>query len=114
MLGSVAAFVKRELLAIPVFGWLLWFQDCVPLSRDWRADGAAVLGRLGRLCGAGAHAPGWLLIFPEGTRRTAEKQRASNAFAARAGKAVTRSRALQPSCPSLPTANFAPCLESPQ
>ena len=60
-----AFIVKRELMWIPFFGWLLWKADQVPVDR--RAKGGAIAGMLESARKALAHAR-QIVIFPEGTR----------------------------------------------
>jgi 1-acyl-sn-glycerol-3-phosphate acyltransferase len=60
-----AFIVKRELMWIPFFGWLLWKADQVPVDR--RAKGGAMAGMIEsarKALGAGRQ----IVIFPEGTR----------------------------------------------
>ena len=60
-----AFIVKRELMWIPFFGWLLWKADQVPVDR--KAKGGAMAGMIEsarKALGAGRQ----IVIFPEGTR----------------------------------------------
>lgn len=60
-----AFIVKRELMWIPFFGWLLWKADQVPVDR--KAKGGAMAGMLEsarKELGRGRQ----IVIFPEGTR----------------------------------------------
>ena len=60
-----AFIVKRELMWIPFFGWLLWKADQVPVDR--KAKGGAMGGMIEnarKALGAGRQ----IVIFPEGTR----------------------------------------------
>ncbi|MGB9366059.1 MAG: lysophospholipid acyltransferase family protein [Xanthobacteraceae bacterium] len=60
-----AFIVKRELMWIPFFGWLLWKADQVPVDR--RSKGGAMAGMLEsarKELGRGRQ----IVIFPEGTR----------------------------------------------
>jgi 1-acyl-sn-glycerol-3-phosphate acyltransferase len=57
--------LKRELMWIPVFGWVLWLLK--PIAIDRRGGGAAVQQVLAQ--GHARRAEGfWVCIFPEGTR----------------------------------------------
>jgi len=60
-----AFIVKRELMWIPFFGWLLWKADQVPVDR--RAKGGAIAGMMERARAALAQGR-QIVIFPEGTR----------------------------------------------
>jgi 1-acyl-sn-glycerol-3-phosphate acyltransferase len=60
-----AFIVKRELMWIPFFGWLLWKADQVPVDR--KAKGGAMAGMIAsarKALGTGRQ----IVIFPEGTR----------------------------------------------
>ena len=60
-----AFIVKRELMWIPFFGWLLWKADQVPVDR--KAKGGAMAGMIAsarKALGTGRQ----IIIFPEGTR----------------------------------------------
>jgi 1-acyl-sn-glycerol-3-phosphate acyltransferase len=57
--------LKRELLWVPVFGWVLWLLN--PIAIDRRGRGVAVQQVLEQ--GHARLAEGlWVMIFPEGTR----------------------------------------------
>jgi 1-acyl-sn-glycerol-3-phosphate acyltransferase len=57
--------LKRELMWLPVFGWVLWLLK--PIAIDRRGGGAAVQQVLAQ--GHERLAQGfWVMIFPEGTR----------------------------------------------
>jgi 1-acyl-sn-glycerol-3-phosphate acyltransferase len=57
--------LKRELMWVPVFGWVLWLLQ--PIAIDRRGGGAAVQQVLEQ--GRARLAAGlWVMIFPEGTR----------------------------------------------
>ena len=60
-----AFIVKRELMWIPFFGWLLWKADQVPVDR--RAKGGAIAGMMEHARAALAEGR-QIVIFPEGTR----------------------------------------------
>jgi 1-acyl-sn-glycerol-3-phosphate acyltransferase len=60
-----AFIVKRELMWIPFFGWLLWKADQVPVDR--RAKGGAIAGMMERARAAFSEGR-QIVIFPEGTR----------------------------------------------
>lgn len=62
---ETAVFVKRELKAIPIFGWYLIAAGNIPVDRSGGASALKALVRAGNAALAdGMH----LLIFPEGTR----------------------------------------------
>ena len=61
-----AFIVKRELMWIPFFGWLLWKADQVPVDR--RAKGGAIAGMLEARPRKALARGRQIVIFPEGTR----------------------------------------------
>jgi len=63
-----AFIVKRELMWIPFFGWLLWKADQVPVDR--KAKGGAIAGMVKRARTELARGR-QIIIFPEGTRTAA-------------------------------------------
>ncbi len=58
--------MKRELMWIPLFGWLTWKGGMIPVDR--RA-GREALSAMTRLARAALAAGKQIIIFPEGTRR---------------------------------------------
>src|SRR5207248_282159 len=62
-----AAYVlKRELMYIPLFGWLAWKAEQVPINRGGRSAALAALNERARLETQHGRQ---VIIFPEGTRR---------------------------------------------
>jgi 1-acyl-sn-glycerol-3-phosphate acyltransferase len=64
--------LKRELMWVPIFGWVLWLLS--PIAIDRRGGGAAVQqvvdqGRERLMAGV------WVMVFPEGTRMPAGQTR---------------------------------------
>jgi 1-acyl-sn-glycerol-3-phosphate acyltransferase len=63
--GRTSAFVKRELMKIPVFGWGLKLGEFIPVSRDGNAAGAhESVAAARRVLEKGIH----ITTFVEGTR----------------------------------------------
>jgi 1-acyl-sn-glycerol-3-phosphate acyltransferase len=61
------AFVlKRELMWLPLFGWLAWKAGMVPVNRG---AGSSALAEMNQRARAEARRGRQILIFPEGTRR---------------------------------------------
>jgi 1-acyl-sn-glycerol-3-phosphate acyltransferase len=60
--------VKRELMWIPLFGWLAWKAEMIPVDRGARSQ--ALVGMTIRAQAALARGRK-IIIFPEGTRRAA-------------------------------------------
>jgi 1-acyl-sn-glycerol-3-phosphate acyltransferase len=56
---------KRELLAIPFFGWAMARLDMIHIDRSKRAEAWAKVAEQGRQLMAKGH---WVIMFPEGTR----------------------------------------------
>jgi len=84
ILGNCRAFSKRVLRLVPIIGWSWAMSDMVFLARgDWEEDKRVIQEKLRIL--ADYPSPVWLLLFPEGTRFTKEKHKASMEFASRAG-----------------------------
>jgi 1-acyl-sn-glycerol-3-phosphate acyltransferase len=68
LVDDPAFILKRELLWIPLFGWLAWKAGMVPIDRS---GGAQALVAMNRRARAEIAAGRQILIFPEGTRRAA-------------------------------------------
>jgi 1-acyl-sn-glycerol-3-phosphate acyltransferase len=63
--GRTSAFIKRELMKIPVFGWGLRLGEFIPVSRDGSAAGAQEsVAAARRVLEKGIH----ITTFVEGTR----------------------------------------------
>lgn len=67
-----ATVIKKELLAIPFFGWA--FSLLRPIAID-RKDGRGALKTLIREGKARLESGSWVVLFPEGTRLAPEEQR---------------------------------------
>jgi lysophosphatidic acid acyltransferase/lysophosphatidylinositol acyltransferase len=78
-LGDIKWFVKEELKYVPGVGWGMFFLDCVFVARDWAKDERSVREKFRKY--REDQIPIWLLIFPEGTRRTPRKQERAKGFA---------------------------------
>jgi 1-acyl-sn-glycerol-3-phosphate acyltransferase len=68
LVDDPAFILKRELLWIPLFGWLAWKAGMIPIDRSGGAQALAAMNRRAR---AEIAAGRQILIFPEGTRRAA-------------------------------------------
>jgi len=79
ILGNCRAFAKQSLKYIPILGWAGNFSDDVYLRRNLEQDRGRMQKKLREL--VGFPSPIWLFLFPEGTRFTPEKHRASQEFA---------------------------------
>ena len=81
--GVFRAVAKSEIRVIPIFGWGCKLNGFAYIRRKWAED-AAHLTKWARAQFA-RNAPGWVLIFPEGTRYTDRNKRRSDASCARDG-----------------------------
>ncbi|WVR09049.1 hypothetical protein IAU60_006109 [Kwoniella sp. DSM 27419] len=84
MLGRCRYFVKREILRLPLFGWAFWAFGMVLVSRDWTSDSRLLEQSFGRIKKNKYDA--WIILYPEGTRRTPGKVLQGQAFARERGK----------------------------
>ena len=75
--GVFRAVAKSEIRVIPIFGWGCKLNGFAYIRRKWAED-AAHLTKWARAQFA-RNAPGWVLIFPEGTRYTDRNKRRSDA-----------------------------------
>ncbi len=87
-LGDMKYFVKQQLKWVPGIGWGMQFLDCIYVERDWARDAASIQATFARVVQASV--PIWLISFSEGTRLTARKLAAAQAFARERGLAVPR------------------------
>ena len=65
-LDAPAIVLKRELLRIPFYGWVLWKATAIPIDR---AAGASALRKMAANARAVLGEGRPILIFPEGTRK---------------------------------------------
>jgi lysophosphatidic acid acyltransferase/lysophosphatidylinositol acyltransferase len=79
ILGNCKAFAKESLKYVPILGWAGSWADNVYLKRNLEKDRSRMKNNLSEL--VGYPSPIWLFLFPEGTRFTAEKHKASQEFA---------------------------------
>jgi 1-acyl-sn-glycerol-3-phosphate acyltransferase len=82
-LGDLKFFVKDPIKYVPGVGWGMWFLDCPFLKRDWARDRSSIDRTFAAL--RNEDIPMWLTSFPEGTRLTLDKAKASQAYAAGKG-----------------------------
>ncbi len=80
--------VKASMRFVPFLGWAMLSLDFLFVKRDWSKDRARILGTFERLRGKAE--PVWLVLFPEGTRKTPEKHAASMRQAAKLGYPATK------------------------
>jgi len=92
--GVFRAVAKREIRTIPIFGWGCKLNGFAYVRRAWDRD----VGHLTRWAGAQMRrrAPGWVLIFPEGTRYTDANKARSDAARRREGASELPGEILRP------------------
>jgi len=83
VMGNCKVFAKDSLKYIPIMGWAMTMSDIMFLKRDWDSDRENISRKLNTIFTYPS--PVWLLLFPEGTRFSADKHRASLEFAAKEG-----------------------------
>lgn len=79
VLGNCRVYVKKMLKYVPVIGWAWRLSDIVFLERNWEKDKDNLAVKLNELLDYPS--PVWILLFPEGTRFSEEKHKASQEFA---------------------------------
>lgn len=92
--GVFRAVAKAEIRVIPIFGWGCKLNGFAYVQRKWARD-AAHLKRWMATHTARA-APGWVLIFPEGTRFTDANKKRSDAIAVKDGLETLTGEILRP------------------
>ncbi|KAF5306635.1 hypothetical protein FQA39_LY08824 [Lamprigera yunnana] len=79
LLGNCKAYAKKVIKYMPVLGWAWKFSEFVFLERSFEKDREVINKQIMEL--ADHPDPIWLLLFPEGTRFTLDKHKASEQFA---------------------------------
>ncbi|CAL4066495.1 unnamed protein product [Meganyctiphanes norvegica] len=88
ILGGVKCMVKRAIASVPTFGWAWGFSDYLFLDRNWENDKSIIQKQCLYLQNYAT--PSWLALFPEGTRFSEEKHKASMEFAQKQGIPVLK------------------------
>jgi 1-acyl-sn-glycerol-3-phosphate acyltransferase len=86
-IGAAKWMVKDIVKYVPGVGWGMVFLNCVFLKRTWAEDEANIRSTFRSY--VEEKLPLWLVSFPEGTRLTPAKLKASQAYATKAGLAPT-------------------------
>jgi 1-acyl-sn-glycerol-3-phosphate acyltransferase len=92
-LEHVRAFIKRGLTYQPILGWFFRLLGFLAMARSFGRDVATIERQLHGLAAQAKEGPlgrYWLVIFPEGTRRTPAKVAESQAYAAAHGLPTLR------------------------
>lgn len=79
LLGNCKAYAKKVIQYVPVLGWCWKFSEFCFLERSFDKDRESINRQVA--CLAEHPDPMWLLLFPEGTRFTEAKHKASVEFA---------------------------------
>lgn len=87
-LGEIRWFVKDAMKYVPGPGWALYLARHIFVRRDWHADKGRIDALFANIIAI--KAPIWLVIFVEGTRRTAAKLAKSQEFCAKAGRPILK------------------------
>ncbi len=80
-LDDLKWFVKHEFKYVPGPGWGLQFLNTIFVKRNWFTDAKLIEESFANILKNSI--PCWLVIFPEGTRKTPEKLLKSQSFAER-------------------------------
>jgi lysophosphatidic acid acyltransferase/lysophosphatidylinositol acyltransferase len=83
VLGNCRVYGKKVLKYVPIVGWAWNMSDVIFLDRNWEKDKLNLSSKLNILLDYPT--PVWILLFPEGTRYSVEKHKASQEFAASRG-----------------------------
>jgi 1-acyl-sn-glycerol-3-phosphate acyltransferase len=81
--GAFRAVAKAEIRVVPVFGWGCKLNGFAYVRRQWSVDAARLKRWMAAQISRGA--PGWVVIFPEGTRFTDANKKRSDASAVKDG-----------------------------
>lgn len=79
LMGNARAYCKKVVQYMPVLGWAWKFSEFVFVERNYEKDKKSIPLQVAEL--ADYPDPFWLLLYPEGTRFTKEKHKASLEFA---------------------------------
>ena len=92
--GVFRAVAKAEIRVIPIFGWGCKLNGFAYVQRRWARDAAHLTSWIRAQIARAA--PGWVLIFPEGTRYTDANKARSDASAEKDGLATLEGEILRP------------------
>ena len=77
-IGNMKWFVKDALKYLPAIGWGMIFLDCLFVKRSWQKDKAKIEATFKKFFDHDI--PIWLMLFPEGTRFTEKKLKATQSI----------------------------------
>lgn len=83
ILGGVKCVIKKSIASLPILGWAWRVSDFLFLDRNWEKDRTLMEQQCIDLHDYPTFS--WVTLFPEGTRFTAEKHKASMEFASKRG-----------------------------
>ncbi|XP_057306961.1 1-acyl-sn-glycerol-3-phosphate acyltransferase delta-like isoform X2 [Hydractinia symbiolongicarpus] len=81
ILGGTTCFIKDSVKYVPTVGWAYWFAEWGFLKRDWNKDEQRMINTLNTL--KNDKPAYYMMLYCEGTRRTAAKIQASREYAQR-------------------------------
>jgi len=83
LLGGCRALAKKTLAYLPIIGWSSVMTGDIFLTRSWEKDQSTVKAKISSM--ERQPLPTWLFLFPEGTRLSSAKLKASQEFAVSRG-----------------------------
>lgn len=83
LLGGCRALAKKTLAYVPIIGWSSLMSGDIFLTRSWEKDQSTVKAKISAM--EQQPLPTWLFLFPEGTRLSPAKLKASQEFAVSKG-----------------------------
>jgi len=83
LLGGCRALAKKTLAYLPIIGWSSVMTGDIFLTRSWEKDQSTVKAKISSM--EQQPLPTWLFLFPEGTRLSSAKLKASQEFAVSRG-----------------------------
>ena len=78
--GRLLVLMKQSLSFYPIVGWTHVLQGSLFLTRRWESDKRQIDAKMSEILQPSFPRPFWLGVYPEGTRITAAKKAASQAF----------------------------------
>jgi len=88
LLGGCRALAKNTLAFVPIIGWSSLMSGDIFLTRSWEKDQSTVKTKIDDI--EQQPLPTWLFLFPEGTRLSPAKLKASQEFAASRGLPILK------------------------
>ncbi|XP_073124369.1 probable 1-acyl-sn-glycerol-3-phosphate acyltransferase 5 [Henckelia pumila] len=102
--GYIKYILKSSLMKLPVFGWVFYIMEFIPVERKWDVDASTVHQMLSKF--KDPRDLLWLAVFPEGTDFTEQKCLRSQKYASENGLPILKNVLLPK------TKGFYACLEN--